>query len=68
MPVYFLLSALDLNTPRYRSGFRVSSNWFPSHGVHEPMSAAIREFNKFIGLFDIILTHNQFMNYLKLTL
>jgi hypothetical protein len=38
------------------------------YGVHEPMSAAIREFNEAIGLFDFILTRNQFVNRLKLTL
>jgi hypothetical protein len=32
------------------------------------MSAAMRQFNKVIGLFDFILTRNQFLNRLKLTL
>jgi hypothetical protein len=67
-----LLSALDLNTPRYwtrgseflRIGFHRTN-----YGVHEPMSAAMREFNEvIIGLFDFFLTRNQFVNRLKLTL
>jgi hypothetical protein len=32
------------------------------------MSAAMHECNEVIGLFDFILTRNQFMNRLKLTL
>jgi hypothetical protein len=32
------------------------------------MSAAMREFNEVIGLFDFILTRNQFMNRLELAL
>jgi hypothetical protein len=66
-----LLSALDLNTPRYRTrgseslriGFHRTNNW-----VHEPMSGAMREFNEVIGLFDFILTRIQFVNRLRLTL
>jgi hypothetical protein len=66
-----LLSALDLNTPRYRTqgseflqiGFHRTNN-----GVLLPMSAAMRAFNKVIGLFGFILTRNQFINHLKLTL
>jgi hypothetical protein len=38
------------------------------YGVHEPMSAAMHEFNEVIGLFDFILTRNQFLNRLKQTL
>jgi hypothetical protein len=56
-----LLSALDLKFLRiglYRTSYR----------VHEPMSAAMREFNEVIGLFDFILSCNQFMKRLKLTL
>jgi hypothetical protein len=66
-----LLSALDLNTPRYRtrgSEFLRIGFHRTNYGVHEPMSAAMREFNEVIGLFDFILTRNQFMNRLKLTL
>jgi hypothetical protein len=37
-----------------------------NYGVHEPMSAAMRDFNEVIGLFDFILTRYQFMNRLKL--
>jgi hypothetical protein len=48
-----LLSALDLNTPRYwtqgseflRIGFHRTN-----YGVHEPMIAAMHEFNEVIGL------------------
>jgi hypothetical protein len=67
-----LLSAPDLKTPRYRTllgaeflriGFHRTN-----YGVHELMSAAMREFNEIIGLFDLILTRNQFLNRLKLTL
>jgi hypothetical protein len=66
-----LLSALYLNTPRYhtrgseflRIGFHRTN-----YGVHEPMSAAMHEFNEVIGLFGFILTRNQFMNRLRLTL
>jgi hypothetical protein len=36
--------------------------------VHEPMSAAMPEFNGVIGLFDFILSRNQFVNRLRLTL
>jgi hypothetical protein len=65
-----LLSALDLNTPRYRTrssellqiGFHRTN-----YGVHEPMSAAMREFNEVIGLFNFILTRNQLLNNLRLT-
>jgi hypothetical protein len=48
------LYALDLKTPRYwtprgseflRIGFHCSS-----YGLHEPISAAMREFNEVIGL------------------
>jgi hypothetical protein len=66
-----LLSALDLNTPRYRtrgSDFLRIGFHRTNYGVHEPMSAAMREFNEVIGLFDFILTRNQFVNRLKLTL
>jgi hypothetical protein len=66
-----LLSTLDLNTPRYRpwgSEFLRIGLHRKNYGVHEPMSAAMREFNVVIGLFDFILTRNQFMNCLKLTL
>jgi hypothetical protein len=66
-----LLSALDLNTPRYRtrgSEFLRIGFHRTNYGVHEPMSAAMREFNEVIGLFDFILTRNQFVNRLKLTL
>jgi hypothetical protein len=50
-----VLSALDLNTPR------------TNYGVHEPMSATMRELNEVIGLFGFILTRNQFVNRLRLT-
>jgi hypothetical protein len=53
-----LLSALDLNTPRYRtwgSEFHRIGFHRTNYGVHEPMSAAMREFNEVIGLFDFIL-------------
>jgi hypothetical protein len=66
-----LLSALDLNTSRYRtrgSEFLRIGFHRTNYGVHEPMSAAMREFNEVIGLFDFILTRNQFVNRLKLTL
>jgi hypothetical protein len=62
-----LLSALDLNTPQYRtrgSEFLRISFHRTNYGVHEPMSAAMREFNEVIGLFDFILTRNQFLNRL----
>jgi hypothetical protein len=53
------LSALELNTPRYRtlgSEF-LRIGFHRMHcGVYEPMSAAMREFNEVIGLFDFILT------------
>jgi hypothetical protein len=66
-----LLSALDLNTSRYRARgskfFRVGFHR-TKYGVHEPMSAAMREFNEVMGLFDFILTRYQFINRLKLTL
>jgi hypothetical protein len=63
-----LLSALDLNTPRYRTRGSEFLRIGFHYGVHEPMSAAMREFNEVIGLFDFILTRNQFVNRLKLTL
>jgi hypothetical protein len=66
-----LLSALDLNTPQYRtrgSEFLRIGFHGTNYRVHEPMSAAMREFNKVIGLFDFILTRNQFLSRLKLTL
>jgi hypothetical protein len=66
-----LLYALDLNTPQYqtrgseflRIGFQRAN-----YGFHEPMSAAMREYNEVIGLCDFILTRNQFLNRLKQTL
>jgi hypothetical protein len=60
-----LLSALDLNTPRYRtrgSEFLRIGFHRTNYGVHEPMSAAMRESNEVIGLFDFVLTRNQFVN------
>jgi hypothetical protein len=66
-----LLSTLDLNTPRYRTqgqGSKFLRIGFQRMNYEEPMSAAMREFNKVIGLFDFILTRHQFMNCLKLTL
>jgi hypothetical protein len=66
-----LLSALDLNTPGYRtwgSEFLRIGFHRTSYGVHEPMSAVMREFNEVIGVFDFILTRNQFVNRLQLTL
>jgi hypothetical protein len=63
------LSALDLNTPRYRtrgSEFLRIDFHRTNYGVHEPMSAAMREFNEIIALFDFNLTRNQFLNRLKL--
>jgi hypothetical protein len=66
-----LLPALELNSTRYRTrGSKFLQIGFhpTNYGVHEPMSAAMREFNEVIGLFDFILTRNQFMNHLKLTL
>jgi hypothetical protein len=66
-----LFSIFDLNTPRYRTRgskfFRIGFH-HPSYGVHEPMSATMREFNDVICLFDFMLIHTQFMNHLKLTL
>jgi hypothetical protein len=59
------LSALDVNTPRYRtrgSEFLRIGFHCTNYGVHEPMSAAMPEFNEVIGLFDFILIRNQFMN------
>jgi hypothetical protein len=65
-----LLSALDLNTSRYRTRgsefFRIGFHR-TNYEAHEPVSAAMRKFNEVIGLFDIILTRNQFMSRLKLT-
>jgi Reverse transcriptase (RNA-dependent DNA polymerase)/Endonuclease-reverse transcriptase len=66
-----LLSVLELNTPRYQtrdSEFLRIGFHRTNYGVHEPMSAAMRGFNEVIGLFDFILTRNQFINRLKLTL
>jgi hypothetical protein len=66
-----LLSALGLKTPRYRtrgSEFLRIGFHCTNYGVHEPMSVAMREFNEVIGLFDFILTHNQFVICLRLTL
>jgi hypothetical protein len=66
-----LLSALDWNTSRYRtrgSKFLRIDFHRKKYGVHKPMSTAMREFNEIIGLFNFILTPNQFMNLLKLTL
>jgi hypothetical protein len=66
-----LLLALDLNTSQYRSRgsefLRIGFHRM-NYGFHEPMSAAKPEFSEFIGLFDLILTRNQCMNRLKLTL
>jgi hypothetical protein len=57
-----LLSALDLNTPRYRSDrgseFLRIGFYRTNYGVHEPMSGAMREFIEVIGLFNFILTRN----------
>jgi hypothetical protein len=39
-----------------------------NYGVHEPMSAAMREFNEVIGLFGFILARSQFLNRLEQTL
>jgi hypothetical protein len=66
-----LLSAIDLNTPCYRTrgsmflriGFHCTN-----YRVHEPMYVTMRELNKEICLFNLILTRYQFMNRLKLTL
>jgi hypothetical protein len=61
-----LLSALDLNTQGsefLRIGFHCKN-----YGVQVPMFAALRESNEVFGLFDFILTRNQFMNRLKLFL
>jgi hypothetical protein len=69
--INLLMSALDLNTPRYRtrgSEFLRIGFHRTNYGVHEPMSAAMREFNEVIGLFDFILARNQFVNRQKLTL
>jgi hypothetical protein len=69
-----LLSALDLNNPRYRNGGSEPSEFLriglhrTNYGVHDPMFTAMREFNEVIGLFDFILTRNQFVNCLRLTL
>jgi hypothetical protein len=66
-----LSSALDLNFPRYRtrgSEFLRIGFHRTNYGVHEPISAAMSEYNEVIGLLDFILTRNQFMNCLKLTL
>jgi hypothetical protein len=66
-----LLSALDLNTPRYRTrGYEFLRIGFhrTNFGVHELMSAAMREFNEVIGLFDFILTRDQFLNRLRMSL
>jgi hypothetical protein len=51
----------DLNTPRYQtmgSEFLRIGFHRTNYGVQEPMSAAMREFNEVIGLFDFILTRN----------
>jgi hypothetical protein len=64
-----LLSALDLNTPRYRtrgSEFLRIGFHRTNYGLHEPMSDAMREFNEVIGLFNIILTRNQFIYFHEL--
>jgi hypothetical protein len=56
-----LLSAFDLNTPRYRtrcSEFLRIGFHRTNYGFHGPMSAAMREFNAVIGLFEFILTRN----------
>jgi hypothetical protein len=66
-----LFSALDLNIPRYRtrgSEFLRIGFHRTNYGVHELMSAAMREFKDVISLFDFILTRNQFVNRLRLTL
>jgi hypothetical protein len=65
------LSALDLNILRYQtrgSDFLRIGFHRTNYGAREPMSAAMREFNEIIGLFDSILTRNQYMNHPKLTL
>jgi hypothetical protein len=66
-----LLFDIDLNTPRYQtrdSEFLRIRFHCTNYRVHEPMSAAMHKFNEIIGLFDFILTRNQFMNRLKQTL
>jgi hypothetical protein len=58
-----MLSDLDLNTSRlWTRGYEFLRIGFhrTNYGVHEPMPAAMREFNKVIGRFDFILTRNQF--------
>jgi hypothetical protein len=67
-----LLSALDSNTPRYRTRrsefIRIGFHRM-NYGVHEPLSAAMHELNEVIGQFDFILTRNhQFLNRFRLTL
>jgi hypothetical protein len=65
------LSALDLNTlQNWNRGSEFLQIVFhrTNYGVHEQMSAAKRDLNEIIGLFDFILTRNQFMNRLKVTL
>jgi hypothetical protein len=58
-----LSSALDLNIPRYRT----RGSEFLRIGFHRT-NYAMSEYNEVIGLLDFILTRNQFMNCLKLTL
>jgi hypothetical protein len=62
-----LLSALDLNTPKYRGSefLRIGFHHI-NYGAYEPMSATMREFNEVIGLFEFILTRNQSLNRLQL--
>jgi hypothetical protein len=65
-----LANARFANPAKFFFGYGIpnSSNWFPTTTVHDPMSATMREFNEVIGMFDLTLTCNQFMNHLKLTL
>jgi hypothetical protein len=59
------LSDIDLNTPRYQtrgSEFLRIGFHRTNYRAHEPMSATMHKFNEIIGLFDFILTRNQFMN------
>jgi hypothetical protein len=66
-----LLSVLESNTPRYQtrdSKFLKFGFHCMNYEVHQLMSAAMCEFNEVIGLFDYILTRNQFINHPMLTL
>jgi hypothetical protein len=66
-----LLSVLDLITPRYPTRgtefLRIDFHR-TNYGPHEPMSSAMRQFNEVICLFDLVLTRNQFLDRLRLTL